>query len=447
MTWLHPRQARLVAQRWSGPARVRGAAGTGKTVVALHRAKHLAAGGKRVLFTSFVRNLPTVQQQLFARLAPGVPGRVEFVNIHAWARRLLASRGVRLELDDDGVESCFNLAWVHVGRGSALAELGSREYWQEEVQDVIKSRGLTSYDDYAALRRVGRRLPLQSSQRELVWDLYQEYERLRIERGIHDWADVLTLALESVNADPVEPAYDAVIVDEVQDLSCVGVRLLHALVGDSRDGLLLVGDGQQAVYPGGFTLAEAGISVAGRARVLDQNYRNGSEILRAALAVVASDEYDDLDTDPVTGSRQIDIERDGGTVVRSVTPDPAAQAQALVEQIRRDNGEHGVRLGDMAVLCPTRAEAGHWHRVLTLAGIDVILLESYDGRTIDAVKIGTYQRAKGLEFAEVFVPDHARVPAARRTVEGDDAYAERASLERRQLFVAMTRARDLLWLG
>jgi superfamily I DNA/RNA helicase len=101
----------------------------------------------------------------------------------------------------------------------------------------------------------------------------------------------------------------------------------------------------------------------------------------------------------------------------------------------------------MAVLCPTRAESGHWHRVLTLAGIDVILLESYDGRTIDAVKIGTYQRAKGLEFAEVFVPDHARVPAARRTVEGDDAYAERASLERRQLFVAMTRARDLLWLG
>src|SRR5690606_39014356 len=84
MTWLHPRQARLVAQRWSGPARIRGAAGTGKTVVALHRAKHLAASGKRVLFTSFVRTLPAVHRQLFARPAPDVPGSVEFVGLHSW---------------------------------------------------------------------------------------------------------------------------------------------------------------------------------------------------------------------------------------------------------------------------------------------------------------------------------------------------------------------------
>lgn len=444
MTWLHPRQAQLVAQPWSGPARVRGAAGTGKTVVALHRAKYLAASGKRVLFTSFVRTLPTVHRQLFTRLAPDVPGSVEFVNIHAWATRLLTSRGMRLELGD--ADSCFNLAWIHAGRDSGLAQLGSREYWREEVHDVIKSRALTSYDDYAALRRVGRRVPLKPSQRAAVWALFEEYERIRVDRGVHDWADVLTLALQSVTAEPVEPGYHAVIVDEVQDLSCVGVRLLHALVGDVPDGLLLVGDGQQAVYPGGFTLAEAGVSVVGRAKVLDRNYRNGSEILHAALAVVSTDEYDDLDTDPVAGARAMDLERAGGTVLRCDAADPSEQAEALVQQVRACC-VHGIRLGDMAVLCPTRAEAARWHGILTRAGLAAIPLESYDGHTVDAVKVGTYQRAKGLEFAAVFVPDHTRVPSPRAATEDEDAYAERTSLERRQLFVAMTRARDLLWLG
>ena len=354
MTWLHPRQARLVAQRWSGPARIRGAAGTGKTVVALHRAKHLAASGKRVLFTSFVRTLPAVHQQLFARLAPDVPGRVEFVGLHAWARRLLASRGVRLDLSDG--RTCFNLAWSHVGRGSVLDDLSvPRDYWREEITSVIKGRGITAYDDYAALTRVGRRTALQPVHREAVWRLFLEYERLRVERGQHDFADLLLLALESVQASPVTPAYDAVIVDEVQDLSCVGLRLLHALVGDAPDGLLLVGDGQQAVYPGGFTLVEAGVSVVGRSRVLDRNYRNGSAIVAAALSVVAQDVYDDLEADPFSGAREVDVERSGGRVIRAVAASASEQAAALVAAIAAEC-ERGARLGDLAVLCPSNAE-------------------------------------------------------------------------------------------
>jgi superfamily I DNA/RNA helicase len=445
MTWLHPRQARFVAQRWNGPARIRGAAGTGKTVVALHRAKRLAAEGKRVLFTSFVRTLPTVHAQLFDRLAPDVPGSVEFIGIHAWANRLLAARGVHL--DYNGADTCFNRAWSRVGRSSVLSDLNvPLSYWHEEVCDVVKSRSLTSYGDYAALRRVGRKLPLQPNQREAVWALYQEYEELLLERGVHDWADLLTLTLQSITANPVTPSYDAVIVDEVQDLTCVGVRLLHALVGDTPDGLLLVGDGQQAVYPGGFNLSEAGVSVVGRARVLDRNYRNGSQILRAALEIVATDDYDDLDSDPIAGARQVALERDGGTVIRSTFAEPASQQRGLLEQIKQDQ-VRGTRLGDMAVLCSTNNEVMRWLRYLGTAGIAALDLAAYDGRTIDVVKVGTYQRAKGLEFANVLIPDHTRVPLPQRSDESADAYTERASLERRRLFVAMTRARDLLWLG
>ena len=92
------------------------------------------------MLTSFVKTLPAVHQRLFARLAPDVPGSVEFVNIHAWARRLLASRGMHLELGI-AADTCFNLAWAHAGRKSGLATLRPRQYWREEVRDVIKSRG------------------------------------------------------------------------------------------------------------------------------------------------------------------------------------------------------------------------------------------------------------------------------------------------------------------
>ncbi len=430
MVWLDPRQARLVAQQWSGPARIRGPSGTGKSVVALHRAKRLAAEGKRVLVTSFVKTLPRVQEQLFSRLAPDHRERVEFRGLHSWACRLLDQRGVRLDLDGDP-QTWFNLAWQRFGVTSALANLAvPPRYWFDEVQTVIKGRGITEYDAYAQLSRIGRSTALRPVHREAVWAIFQEYERIRRDLGRHDWADVLLLARDSLRAQPLEPGYDAVVADEVQDLTCVGAQLLYALAGDSPDGLLFVGDGQQAVYPGGFTLAEAGISVVGRAAVLDRNYRNGSQIIAAALGVVADDAYDDLESNRFAGTRDLEVDRDGGTVV--TRPD----SSGLVAQVGFDHAR-GVRHGDMAVLCPINSQAEQWIATLTRDGVPAIALTDYDGRPVDAVKVGTYQRAKGLEFAAVYLPDHRAVPAPQRSNESDDADAERAALERRQLFVAM----------
>ena len=451
MAWLHPTQAKLVAHEFNGPARIRGAAGTGKTVVALHRAKHLASRGQRVLVTSFVRTLPKVQKQIYRRLAPDadlVSGHVEFAGIHAWSMRLLRARNIAVDIDNDATATVFNLAWARVGRGSALENLGvGTAYWKDEIHCVIKGRAERSLESYTSLDRIGRRTPLQLGHREIVWHLFEEYERLRLERGVSDWSDVLALALASVRDSPVAPKYDSVIVDEVQDLTCVGIQLLHALVGDAADGLLLVGDGQQAVYPGGFTLLEAGVSVVGRSTILRRNYRNASDILDAALALVAGDAFDDLESSERRESSDVDVERLGGSVIR-VTADTAASLEAaLTTQILDAQSEHGVRLGDMGVLCPTNATAARWRRVLQQGQIPVLDLVDYDGRGTDAVKVGTFQRAKGLEFAYVFIPDHGSEPGGRGLSESVDAQRERSELARRQLFVAMTRARDGLWLG
>jgi hypothetical protein len=448
MTWLHPAQAQLVTRHYSGPARIRGAAGTGKTVVALHRARHLArrADG-RLLVTSYVRTLPDVHRALFTRLAPHLTKRVEFRSLHSWAARLLRARGTKVQIADRGGRRLFDQAWADVGARGPLATLAlPPDYWWDEIQYVIKGRGLGTEEEYLALTRVGRRTALRAEQRAELWHVHETYQAELAAAGTQDYADLLANALAAVRAEPISQPYTAVIADEVQDLTCVGLQLLHALVGDAPNGLLLVGDGQQAVYPGGFTLTEAGVSVTGRATVLDRNYRNATEILATALELVDADTYDDLDLAPSSGHRAVTSVRPGGHVLHVQADNAASQREALLSALHWACCD-GVRLGDTAILVPDNRRAQEWARALASAGVPAHLLTEYDGTTSEAVKVGTYQRAKGLEFACVFLPDYHLAVPSQDVGEPDEAYRERAALARRRVFVAMTRARDRLWLG
>ncbi|MGB8939732.1 MAG: UvrD-helicase domain-containing protein [Streptomyces sp.] len=453
MTFLHPDQVALVRRNWSGPARISGPAGTGKTVVGLHRAAYLARRTNgRVLYVTFANNLPRVQGTFLKTMSPDIADRVEFSSLHSWAQELLQGRGVEVRLHGQKAETAFSLAWKNVGRDSRLAEIDPGPvYWHEEIKHVIKGRGITTFEEYATVPRRRRRATLRRPHRQAVWKLYEAYEALRIERGVYDFDDVLSLALAEVSRSTDRPPYAAVIVDEVQDLTLVGVRLLRALVGDTPNGLLLVGDGQQAIYPGGFRLADAGIDIRGdRGQVLRTNYRNSKEILDAALTVVADDSFEDIDGLRTPGRRDVDLTYHDGQVVRVTKPTVAEHDQALLDALRAL--PDGAR-PDAAVLCPSMKAIGHYQRLLTRAEIPVCLLEHYDGRPIDAVKLGTYRRAKGLEFKRVYLPQHdatlldgatAGEPGA---AEVRETAREREELSRSKLFVAMTRARDVLWLG
>jgi hypothetical protein len=449
MTFLHPDQARLVRRPLNGPARIRGPAGTGKTVVGLHRTAYLTATRPgRVLYTSFVRTLPAVLQSLYARMSPATVDRVDFVSIHRFAVGLLRDRGTRVHLDHDGVEDAFAHAWSKVGKPGALgASRQSPGYWKDEIAHVVKGRGLTSFAQYRDLERVGRRYRIGTEQRRAVWDLYLAYsDRLR-QAGVHDYADVLHLADLQLQKAPLDSPYRSVVVDEVQDLSCVAVRLLHRLVGDAPDGLLLIGDGQQSVYPGGFSLGEAGISVAGRASVLRLNYRNTEQILAAANAIVSQDRFSDLDGLEELGQRDVECARQGPHPVRVYAEDLHSHDLALLDWVDRTTQVVGVGRGDVAVLAARHSTLRHCQSVLRGAGVPCLDLEDYDGTPSDAVRLGTFKRAKGLEFKHVALPQLVDGPAMQRPDEADGAYRERVELERRELFVGMTRARDGLWLG
>lgn len=449
MTFLHPDQLKLVNTSWSGPARVRGPAGTGKTVVGLHRAVFLAQRTQApVLFVTFVRTLPVVLAGLCERLAPAVRERIHFTGLHRLAVDIIESNGTRVLIDDASRRRAFREAWNAVGRQSVLVKLDERPaYWQEELDYVIKGRGLTDFGSYAELARVGRRAPMRMEHREAMWAVYVEYERLLRAAGIQDFNDVLITARDLLRTGQAEATYGAVIVDEVQDLCLVGLELLQQIAGDGPDRLLLIGDGQQNVYPGGFNLAEAGISVAGRASVLRVNYRNTMEILETATLLVAGDQYDDLDGEVLEGARDAKVHRHGHPPMIIRSNSASRMEEAMVEQILATRTRLRVPLGDMAVLVRTNKELQHYCRLLTRKKIEWVNLLHYDGVTIDRLKIGTFKRAKGLEFKYVLLPGLRGGALDPWPGESDAAFEERSERTRRELFVGMTRARDGLWLG
>ncbi len=320
-------------------------------------------------------------------------------------------------------------------------------HWKDEIDAVIKGRGLVRFDDYARLHRVGRRFPLTVDQREAVWRLYVAYQRQLQALGIQDLNDVMLTAEAELRAHPLDPGYSLVVVDEVQDLTCVSVRMLHHLVGDRPDGLMLIGDGQQSVYPGGFTLAEAGVDVRGRSTVLRHNYRNTAEILATAQHVVAGDAFTDLDELEEAGQRDVVVVRQGPHPVRVDAADLRSHDAALLEALRSACAKVGVGPGDVAILAATNSVLDHYATVLRQNGFGYVHLDKYDGKPSDAVKLGTFHRAKGLEFKHVLLPQLSDGPRRVRQGESTDDHRDRLELERRTLFVGMTRARDGLWMG
>lgn len=444
MAFLHPTQAKLVNRSFSGPSRIRGAAGTGKTVVGLHRAAYLARSyhGK-VLVTAFVRTLPAVLESLLTRLAPDASDRVEFAGVYSFALRVLKDRGVHVNLKPEEARRIFDATWSQYGADLTALD-PSVDYWHDEVNAVIKGRGIRTIDQYSALARTGRRRRLTADQRRHVWRFYVAYEKARSAAQIYDFPDVILHAAASLRAEPLE-GYSAVVIDEAQDLTCMMVRMLHSLVGNRPDGLNLIGDGQQTIYPGGFTLGEADVSIAGRGVVMTTNYRNTFEIVEFAASLVTGDEFVDIEGAMSGADATGEIVRHGPAPQITRFDSTTLHDQALVRHVLAV-GATGTGFGDVGVLALANWQAAQILKALNAAGIPTVELTAYDGRSTGAVKVGTVYRAKGLEFKQVVV---ARTPRAllEPAAHGDNASGERRELDRRALYVAMTRARDGLWVG
>jgi hypothetical protein len=436
LTFLHPHQQAVVTRDYSGPARISGPAGTGKTVVALHRLRHLARRSTGpLLFTTFVRTLPAVHEGLFDRLAPELGDRVEFTNLHAWIRSFLARRGHEVNIQQSQIQDAFSRAWMTYR--DALTPLEQNGYWWTEIDRVIKGRGVQSRDDYLRLVRRGRTLRLDRGTREIVWALYEKYQEILRRRGLHDFNDMIDLALAEIVRNPLDEPYEAVVVDEVQDITLVGLRLLNKIAGDGRNRLLLVGDGQQQVYPGGWRLSDAGIPVQGRGEVLRVNYRNRANVLEFAQRFDAKSQVDDLDGGAGVALRDVELANAGGRT-QYWTGTVSDLPETLVAAVRA----LPVPLSRTALIVFQRSHLATCQKILHNAGISTQHLDNYRGDSDDLLKIGTVHRAKGLDFQAVLVVQFHHDNREEKASE-----QENRELRGRQHLVAATRARDYLWWG
>ncbi|MFF0498244.1 UvrD-helicase domain-containing protein [Nocardia aobensis] len=439
MTFLDPAQLDLVYRNYNGPARFSGPAGTGKTVVALHRMARLSKeGAGRQLFTSFVRTLPAYHESGFRRLAPHAGERVEFAGLHAWTTQFLRSRDIGCRLGSG--DNAFYHAWRTARRHLEPLE-PNPSYWKDELHRVIKGQGIDR-DLYLKIDRVGRSgLRLDKTHRELVWaHLYLPYQAALQDLATVDFNDVIDLAIDELRAAPLDAPYDLVVADEVQDFTLMELKLVHQIAGGtSTSPLLLVGDGQQQVYPGGWRLSDAGIPIVGRGAVLRTNYRNRAAVHDYAKRVDATNTVDDLDGAPGFVLRDSEVVLPGGTA-RSETFSRSRAEETVIAALTDSGYPHS----DIAVITDTNRQAERVRAALRRKRIPAVSLEHYDGTQHDAVKVGTVHRAKGMDFAAVFHLTDAPTAPVDRLRGGE---RDRAELAARQTMVALTRARDHIWIG
>ena len=461
MIFLHPHQRPLVDRRFKGPARVRGSAGTGKTVVALHRAAALAkqfaressGSGAPVLFTTYVKHLPPVFESLYRRLPSAIDGAVEFINIDKLANRVCVEAGFRPVVDRRISDSTFAKAYKAIVKpGTPLDRARvTRRYLREEVASVMKGRGVASLDEYLDMRRDGRRMPFVASMREQAWALREEWDRRLADAGVLDFPDVVMRARDLARRQS-KPMFRSAIVDECQDFTLVGLQFVHALVNgpegiDRPDGLFIVDDGAQRIYPRGFTLAQAGVDVRGNSTVLSVNYRNTRQVIETAMACAGSQLVDDLlGYQYARGDAEAEASRKGVKPFLVQAADFDDQVSFAAEQIERLRGA-ALSAGDVAVFAPSNHLVKEALAGFEAAGLQCQNLSEFTGGSNERVKVGTFHRSKGLEFKVVFLLDlSAGSFPFSLSGQSEEERSEQRELQISSLFVAMTRARDGLYV-
>lgn len=456
--FLHPAQRQWVERDHGGPARVSGSAGTGKTIVALHRAVHLARSKEnaRVLLTTFS---PALAHALHTRLrrlvgrTPMLAERLDVVALDELGERLFKfAFGKPTMADGPSVRRYLDEAAAAVSAGagpasSALpAKFGPGFLWTE-WSEVIDPWQIDTWESYRDFQRLGRKTRLSEGQRAAAWQVFSRVrDRLRAERRI-TWAELFTRLAAHYAAGAKLP-FEHVVVDEAQDISAPQLRFLAALGGQQHNGLFFAGDLGQRIFQFPFSWKSLGVDVRGRSRTLHVNYRTSHQIRMQA--------------DRLLGPELADVDGNAedrrGTVSAFNGPAPSihtavsvdAEVQAIAAWLAGCAND-GVRAGEIAVFVRADAQIDRARRAVGGAGLPWHVLDEHVETDSDEVSIGTMHLAKGLEFrcVAVMACDDEVVPLQERI----DAVSDEADLkevydtERHLLYVACTRARDRLFVS
>ncbi|MGX1633696.1 UvrD-helicase domain-containing protein [Streptomyces albidoflavus] len=481
--FLHPTQAKLVERDYSGPARVGGGPGTGKTIVALHRVKHLvdqlpSGVNKPVLLTTFNKNLAAdLRSRLLELGGEQLLARVEISNVDQLALRIVreAEPGSRKQTIDDNqavrewrtmLEELAETAW-------------DAEFLHDEWTQVILGQAVTSRSDYFRTRRAGRGKNISRAERAEIWQLSERFTQRLDRLGRQTWDQVSERAarlemqreqriqtierrreeaggLDNIHVQDgsggwLRYRYRHIVVDEAQDLRPAHWKMLRAMTARDRNDLFLVGDTHQRIYKNQVTLGSLGVNIRGRSAKLSLSYRTTRQILRSALDVLSQEKYDDLDgsQETLAGYRSV---LSGGLPGLHGCTDWEAEREAIAALIE---GWADSPPEQIAICVPTNQMASEIAYTLAQHGTRALEIGPDGPRGDGGVHIGTMFRFKGLEYQRMIIAGVSdglvpRDAVTRLRAADPSRYRREVQRSRSLLFVATTRARDSLdifWHG
>ena len=394
IAFLHPSQREFVTAEFRGPSKVSGSAGTGKTVVAMHRARHLAKLGEQVLLTTFVTTLCNNLRHNLGKLCNEEElSRITVSTVLKQALSIVRTVEPGLNPAD------FSLVSQYLKEFREFHDPGfDDDFVRTEWEEVVRAQGIDSWPRYRRARRTGRGQGLGVAERKRLWQVFGAVlERLQ-DTGRLDWPGIAKRAAELIENGEVPSPYTAVIVDEVQDLHPPDLRFLKALCANRPENLMVCGDAGQRIYSGGFSLRALGIDVRGRAKILRINYRTTEQIRKAADQVLGS-VADDLDGG-------VESRRETRSLLRGPVPELHGYASRDEEDaagvaLIKAWLDSGLQPEAVGVFARTRNRIGQFADALTEAGIPCELLRDRGESAKNAVSLGTMHRAKGLEFKTV----------------------------------------------
>ena len=447
--FLHPSQRSLVERDWNGPVRVLGGAGTGKTVVAMHRAKYLVEKvfveeHDRILLTTFTRNLAADIKENLAKICPDkLMRRIEVTNLDRWTLSFLRKNNYNYDIDyGERTKPLWEKALSLAPSESGLGDSFYREEWER----VIQPQEITTFAEYLKATRVGRGVRLSRQDRKAIWPVFEEYRLLLNENRLREADDAMRDARALIREKGDILPYRAVIVDEAQDMGPQAFKLIREMAGAERkNDIFIVGDAHQRIYRHKVVLGRCGIRIVGRSSKLRINYRTTEENRRWAVSLLEDIPFDDLDGG-------LDSQKGYTSLLHGTEPSVQqfASFQEEIEfiatnldRIRQESGS----LQEVCLVARTHELLRQYEGALQAKGLATCLIRRSEAedRRKEGLRLATMHRVKGLEFDRVIIAgvNEGIVPLEDAVNSSSDTaiQTELDIQEKALLYVAATRAK------
>ena len=447
--FLHQSQRAIVDNDYKNSFYVSGGAGTGKTIVAMHRAKRLAQSlgrGKKLLFTTFTKDLiKDIKANLEELCDDKEMKKIEVVNLDAWAVKFLKKHNYEYEIiygkDLDAV-------WNEVFNNEELEF--SEEFYKDEWNHVIVAVEVYSdFRKYKRLKRPKKRGKLGEIQRKGLWKIIKKYKKIMEEHKFRDIGMAMLDCRDIVREEYPDGLYQHVIVDEAQDFGNSAFKLIRALAGrEHTNDIFIAGDLNQKIYDFVTKLSDCGISVVGRSSAkLSINYRTTEETRKFAFKVLKGSVEEGLEASEI--DNVVSISHGAEPEIRECSTGEE-EIRYILGKIK-ELKESGENPDNICIAVRTNAEVKKYEEALSeeKVGRFVLIEKQEDARGFSGVRVATMHRIKGLEFDHVFIAGMSNdfLTKLKSRSKTQSSLERNIAKERCLLYVAITRAKKNVYIS